>query len=222
MQIVYYAHQNSLTGNMRVNLMQNSDAKVEDEMTVYGYARVSSKTQCFDGQVDALRAAGCQKIVSEKMTGKDINGRKALQALLAKVREGDVIVVVKLDRFARSTKDLLTMVEDLKDRGVGFKSLGEPWCDTTSAHGKLMLTILGGMAEFERELIRQRCAAGIERAKEHGVKFGRRPVLNPHQRAEARRLLAEGHTQRSIARLLGVDQATISRMASSAEEAQHV
>jgi DNA invertase Pin-like site-specific DNA recombinase len=182
-------------------------------MTVYGYARVSSKTQCYNGQIDALRQAGCDDIIGEKQSGKDINGRKALVSLLAKVREGDTIVVYKLDRFARSTRDLLNMLADLGERGVGFKSLGDPWCDTTTPHGKLMLTIMGGLAEFERELIRSRCAAGIERAKERGVKFGRRPILNPHQRAEARRLLAEGTTQRSIARLLGVDQATISRMA---------
>jgi DNA invertase Pin-like site-specific DNA recombinase len=101
---------------------------------------------------------------------------------------------------------------DPAPRGVGFKSLTDAWCDTTTPHGKLMLTIMAGLAEFERELIRARCSAGIERAKERGVKFGRRPVLNPHQRAEARRLLAEGATQRSIARLLGVDQSTVSRM----------
>lgn len=180
---------------------------------IYGYARVSSKSQCFNGQVDALKAAGCDEIVSEKVSGKDIDGRKALQGLLAKVREGDVIIVHKLDRWARSVVDLLSTLDDLSKRGVGFKSLGDSWCDTTTASGRFVMTVMGGMAEFQRSLIRERCAEGIARAKAEGRHLGRTHALNPHQRQRARELLEAGETQRSVARLLGVGQATIGRLA---------
>jgi DNA invertase Pin-like site-specific DNA recombinase len=179
---------------------------------IYGYARVSSETQSYDGQLEALKAAGCQKIFAEKYTGKTAGDRKQLQALLGKVAEGDLIVVTKIDRFARSTLDLLTMLKDLEARDVGFKSLGDPMIDTTSAHGELLLTMLGAIATFERRLIRQRCSEGIARAKAEGRNLGRKSALNVHQRREALRMLGDGETQRSVARLLGVGQATIARL----------
>jgi DNA invertase Pin-like site-specific DNA recombinase len=170
---------------------------------IYGYARVSSETQSYDGQLEALKAAGCQKIFAEKYTGKTAGDRKQLQALLGKASEANVVVVTKIDRFARSTLDLLTMLKDLEARGVGFKSLGDPTIDTTSAHGELLLTMLGAIATFERRLIRQRCSEGIARAKAEGRHLGRKPALNVHQRREALRMLADGETQRAVARLLG-------------------
>jgi DNA invertase Pin-like site-specific DNA recombinase len=128
---------------------------------IYGYARVSSVTQSFDGQIEALRATGCTEVFAEKFTGKAATDRKQLQALLVKTQRGDVIIVTKIDRFARSTLDLLAMLKDLEARGVGFRSLGEPMIDTTSAHGELMLTLLGAFATFERRVIRERCAEGM-------------------------------------------------------------
>ena len=182
---------------------------------IYGYARVSSETQSYDGQLETLKAAGSQKIFAEKYTGKTAGDRKQLQAMLGKICEGDVVVVTKIDRFARSTLDLLTMLKDLEARGVGFKSLDDPMIDTTSAHGELLLTMLGAIATFERRLIRQRCSEGIARAKAEGRHLGRKPALNVHQRREALRMLGDGETQRAVARLLGVGQATIARLAAA-------
>jgi DNA invertase Pin-like site-specific DNA recombinase len=175
---------------------------------MYGYARVSSETQSYEGQLEALRATGCENLCREIYRQGD---RKQLQALLGQVGEGDVVVVAKIDRFARSTLDLLTMLKDL-EAGVGFKSLGDPMIDTTSAYGELLLTMLGAIATFERRLIRQRCSEGTARAKAEGKHLGRKPALNVHQRREALRMLSEGETQRAVARLLGVGQATIARL----------
>jgi DNA invertase Pin-like site-specific DNA recombinase len=189
--------------------MQNLNAKV------IGYARVSSEGQSLEGQIAELRAAGCTEVVSEKVSGKTACDRAALVKLLKRASEGDTIVVTKLDRFARSLKDLLNILDELAGRGVGFKALNTP-IDTTSHYGRLVTQIFGAVAEFERSLIRERCGAGLERAKERGVQLGRRHKLNPHQRREALRLLGEGETQGSVARLLGCDQATISRLARAA------
>jgi DNA invertase Pin-like site-specific DNA recombinase len=185
-------------------------------MTSYGYARVSSKGQSFDGQVEALKAAGCDQVLSEKFSGKAAADRKQLQAMLRKVGESDTIVVTKLDRFARSTRDLLNMLHELGQRGVAFRSLGEAWCDTTTAYGKLLTTILGGVAEFERELIKGRCEEGRTRARAEGRPLGRRHALDPHQRQKAREMLQAGHGQRSVARLFGVGHGTIARIAAAA------
>jgi DNA invertase Pin-like site-specific DNA recombinase len=163
-----------------------------------------------------ITPAGCT-VVAEKQSGKALDDRKELQKLLARVERGDVIIVTKIDRFARSTLDLLTMLKDLEARGVGFRSLGEPQIDTTSAHGELMLTMLGAIATFERKLIRQRCAEGLARAKAEGRPLGRKHALDPHQRREAKAMLESGRTQRDVARLLGVGQATIARLAAGAQ-----
>jgi DNA invertase Pin-like site-specific DNA recombinase len=179
---------------------------------LYGYARVSSDTQDHAGQVEALRAAGCEQIFAEKQTGKTAADRKQLQVLLAKAQPGDVIVVTKLDRFARSTRDLLNMLHDLEQCGVGFRSLGDT-IDTTTPAGRLMLQMLAAIAQFERDMIAERCRAGLARAKSEGRQLGRKPVLNAHQRERAKAMLKAGETQRSVARLLGVGQATIARLA---------
>jgi DNA invertase Pin-like site-specific DNA recombinase len=181
-------------------------------MATYGYARVSSLTQDYSPQVAALTKAGCEEIIGEKVSGKDAEGRERLQALLAQVAEGDIIVVTKLDRFARNTRELLNMLHDLGERGVGFKSLGDP-VDTTTPQGRLVTQIFAALAEFERALIRERCAIGTAAAKARGVKWGRKHKLTPHQRNWVVAQLAAGASQRELARQLNVDQSTISRMA---------
>ena len=140
-----------------------------------GYARVSTEGQSLETQLEQLGNAGCLNIFSEKASGK----QKSLQP-------GAVVVVTRLDRLARSTIDLLTTIKQIADKGCLFKSLAEPWADTTSPAGRLMLTVLGGLAEFERELIKIRTSEGRERARRAGVKMGRKPILSAHQIAEIR------------------------------------
>ena len=126
---------------------------------------------------------------------------------------GDVLMVTRLDRLARSTRDLLNILDAVGKAGAAFKSLGDAWADTTTQHGRLMLTVLGGLAEFERELILARTGAGRARAKAQGVRFGRPPSLTSHQRREAMERLAHGAAQAELARSYGVSQSTISRLA---------
>src|SRR6476661_7383007 len=142
-------------------------------MMRYGYARVSSKTQDYSVQVDALNAAGCERIFSEKRSGKSAKDRPEFSKLMRALVPGDTVVVNKLDRLARSSRDLHNILHELQERECGFVSLGESWCDSTSEVGRLMLTIMGGIADFERDLIRKRCEEGIERAKANGKQFGR-------------------------------------------------
>src|SRR5262245_28461439 len=130
-----------------------------------GYARVSSHGQDHEGQIDALKATGCTKIFAEKASGKSVNGRPEFAKLMKRLKPGDVVMVAKLDRLARSARDLHNIIHDLQERGCGFVSLGESWCNTTTDAGRLMLTIMGGIAEFERSLIRKRCEDGIRRAR---------------------------------------------------------
>ena len=120
-----------------------------------GYARVSSSTQDHAAQVEALKAAGCERIFSEKASGKTTNGRPEFAKLMKALTYGDVVAVVKLDRLARSSRDLQNILHELQEKGCGFVSLGESWCDTTTDVGRLVMTIMGGIAEFERSLIRK-------------------------------------------------------------------
>jgi DNA invertase Pin-like site-specific DNA recombinase len=177
----------------------------------YGYARVSSDTQDYQAQVDALKAAGCKRIYSEKASGKSTNGRPELGKMLKALDAGDVVTVTKLDRIARSSRDLHNILGDLKDREVGFVSLGDSWCDTTSDVGRLVLAIMAGIAEFERSLIRQRCQAGIDRAKAKGVKFGRPVTLDASKRRKIAERYAKGETMRALALDYDVGEATIWR-----------
>src|SRR5262249_45187673 len=149
---------------MRHSTFRKSDFHKWGSMK-YGYARVSSGSQDHAAQVEALKAAGCERIYSEKASGKSTNGRPELAKLLKRLEPEDVVMVTKLDRIARSARDLLNIVHDLKDRDCGFTSLGDSWCDTTNEMGRFMLTVMSGIAELERDLIRKRCQAGIERAK---------------------------------------------------------
>jgi DNA invertase Pin-like site-specific DNA recombinase len=158
--------------------------------------------QTLAAQDAQLHAAGCAKVYSEKVSGAQTD-RAELAKLLKRLDEGDVLVVTRLDRLARSTRDLLS---------AGFRSLADAWADTTTPHGRLMLTVLGELAEFERELIRARTGEGRKRAQARGVKFGRPPKLNAHQRKEAIARMRNGQTQADIARTYGVDATTIGRL----------
>jgi DNA invertase Pin-like site-specific DNA recombinase len=178
----------------------------------YGYARVSSKSQDYQGQLDALKAAGCDKIYSEKITGKTTDDRRQFKRLMKDLLPGDIVVVVKLDRLARSGRDLHNILHELDANECGFVSLGESWCDTTTSVGRLIIAIMAGIAQFERELIRQRCDEGLERARANGVKFGRKPKLSAFQIDEVKRRLEAGESQSDVGRLFGVSHQTIGRL----------
>jgi len=180
-------------------------------MTIYGYARVSTDGQTVASQVADLKAAGAVKVYAETASGAKTD-RAELAKVLRVLKPGDVLMVTRLDRLARSTRDLLNTLHALGERQVGFRSLVDTWADTTTPHGRLMLTVLGGLAEFERELIRARTGEGRKRAMARGVQFGRPPKLNQHQRQEALGRLAAGDTQADIARTYGVDPTTIGRL----------
>jgi DNA invertase Pin-like site-specific DNA recombinase len=158
-----------------------------------------------------LHAAGCAKVYSETASGA-VTGRKALARALAVLKEGDTLIVTRLDRLARSTRDLLNTLDTIARKAAGFKSLADAWADTTTPHGRLMLTVLGGLAEFERELIRARTGEGRARAKARGVHMGRPPKLTPHQRREALKRREAGETLTDIARTYGVAHTTIARL----------
>jgi DNA invertase Pin-like site-specific DNA recombinase len=183
-------------------------------MTVFGYARVSTDGQTLAAQNAALHAAGCVKVYAEKASGAKTE-RAELRKVVSRLREGDVLVVTRLDRLARSTRDLLNTLDEITKRGAGFKSLADSWADTTTAHGRLMLTILGGLAEFERELIRARTGEGRTRAKAKGVHMGRPSKLTPHQQREAIARRDAGEALTDIARTYGVSHTTIGRLTSA-------
>src|ERR1700747_1321672 len=180
-------------------------------MTVFGYARVSTDGQTLAAQDAALRGSGCAKVFSETASGAKTD-RAALRKAIAALREGDTLVVTRLDRLARSTRDLLNVLDEIAKRGAGFKSLADTWADTTTPHGRLMLTILGGLAEFERELIRARTGEGRTRAKARGQSLGRPFKLTPHQRSDAIRRRDRGEPLSDIARSYNVHPSTISRL----------
>jgi DNA invertase Pin-like site-specific DNA recombinase len=180
-------------------------------MTAYGYARVSTNGQDLTSQEAELRTAGCAKVFKEKVSGAKTD-RAELAKVIRRLEAGDMVIVTRLDRLARSTRDLLNVLATIGERQAGFRSLKDSWADTTTAHGRLMLTVLGGLAEFERELIRARTGEGRKRAKDRGVKFGRPAALTTHQRHEALQRLANGEAQADLARSYGVSQATISRL----------
>jgi len=180
-------------------------------MAIFGYARVSTRDQDLTAQIAELEAAGCAKVFREKTSGSR-GDRAELGKALDRLEPGDVLVVTRLDRLARSTRDLLNVIDAVSKRGAGFKSLKDTWADTTTPHGRLMLTVLGGLAEFERELIRARTGEGRKRAKERGVKFGRPRKLTPHQRQKAMERRAAGETLADIARDYAVAATTIGRL----------
>jgi len=178
---------------------------------IYGYARVSTDGQSMATQVAALAAAGAERVFRETASGAQA-GRAQLRRAIAALEEGDVLTVTRLDRLARSTRDLLSILAAVAGRKAGFRSLGDAWADTTTAHGRLMLAVLGGLAEFERELICARTGEARTRAKARGVRMGRKPKLTARQQREAARRRDAGEPVREIARSYNVSHSTISRL----------
>jgi DNA invertase Pin-like site-specific DNA recombinase len=181
-------------------------------MALIGYSRVSTDGQSLAAQDASLREAGCTKIFAEKASGAKTD-RKALAKAIKALDVGDVLIVTRLDRLARSSRDLLNTLHAIGEAKAGFRSLGDAWADTTTPHGRLMVTVLAGLAEFERELIRARTSEGRTRAKARGVHMGRPSKLTPHQRREAIARLDAGESQSDIARSYGVAHTTIGRLA---------
>jgi DNA invertase Pin-like site-specific DNA recombinase len=184
---------------------------MEAQMAVIGYARVSTQDQHLTGQLEALKAAGAENIYREKISGARAD-RPQLAKLMATLNQGDVVLVTKLDRLGRSTRELLDLIERIGNAGAAFRSLGDPLFDTTSSQGRLLTTLLAAIAEFERELIRERTGEGRKRAMANGVKFGRKPKLSEYQRQEALKRRADGETLASIAKSYAVDISMISRL----------
>lgn len=175
-----------------------------------GYARVSTQSQDLEQQCALLIQRGCQRIFEEKVSGAK-RDRPELNRLLDHLRPGDVVTVTRLDRLARSTTDLLHIAERLKNIGAGLRSLAEPWADTTSPAGRMVLTIFAGIADFERSLISERTSAGRAAAKAKGVRFGPKPALSSEQIIHARLMIEEGKPVSEVARLLSVHRATLYR-----------
>ena len=176
-----------------------------------GYARVSTTGQNLDVQKEQLQLAGCEIIYQEKRTGFD-RRRPQLEKMLRKISYEDTLKVSSHDPLARSTHDLFEITHTLEENGAQFRSLREPWADTTSAMGKFLLTVFSGLSELERDLIKDRTAEGRILAQKRGVKFGRKPKLTNHQQDQVRRMLNEGQSMRSISRHFNVGVDTIDRI----------
>ena len=176
---------------------------------ILGYARVSTDAQDLTSQLAQLKAAGCERVFREKISGATAN-RPQLRKLLAAVTHGNVVIIPAVDRFSRDTTDLLLIARDLQKAGAGLRSIAEPVVDTTSDFAELVLAMLGVAAKLERRRIKERTERGRVDAKVKGVKFGHKPKLTPHQQREAiKRRDKEGETLRSIARSYNVSTATI-------------
>jgi DNA invertase Pin-like site-specific DNA recombinase len=180
-------------------------------MAILGYARVSTADQTLKGQLEGLKAAGADPIYREKVSGVRAD-RPQLAKLMGSLKPRDIVLVTKLDRLGRSTRELLDLIDRIGKAGASFRSLGDPLWDTGSSQGRLLSTLLAAIAEFERELIRERTGEGRKRAMAAGVKFGRKPKLSEYQRAEAIKRRASGETLASIARSYAVDISMISRL----------
>ena len=187
--------------------------QIHPEKRLIGYARVSTYGQTLDSQLEQLRAAGCgsRNIYREKVTGARAD-RRELNRMLSKLAPGDVVTVTRIDRLASSTFDLFAIVKSIVDAKAQFRSLAEPWADTGTSTGSLMLAVLGGLADVERDLIRTRTAEGRSRAKAQGKQMGRPPSLTPAQQKEAIRRRAQGATLEELAHIYSVSRATISRL----------
>ncbi|MCC8956132.1 recombinase family protein [Bradyrhizobium sp. Pear77] len=181
-------------------------------MATLGYARVSTQDQHLTGQLEALKAAGADTIYREKVSGARAD-RPQLAKLMAAIKAGDVVLVTKLDRLGRSTRELLDLIERIGKAGAVFRSLGDPLFDTSSAQGQLLATMLAAIAQFERSLIAERTGEGRKRAMANKVKFGRKRKLSDYQREEAVKRRAAGESLASIAKSYAVDVSMISRLA---------
>ena len=177
-------------------------------MATYGYARVSTADQDLTVQEEALRAAGCECIRAEKISGTSRQGRQELETLLQFLREGDALVVTRVDRLARSIYDLQGIVRELQAKGVTLRATEQP-IDTATAAGKCFLDMLGVFAEFETNLRKERQMEGIAKAKAKGVYKGRKPSIDT---AEVRRLREEGKGATEIAKHLGIGRASVYRV----------
>uniref|UniRef100_UPI0038B9523C recombinase family protein n=1 Tax=Paraburkholderia sediminicola TaxID=458836 RepID=UPI0038B9523C len=200
-------------------MRDDNDPDTRDLLTnglLIGYARVSTQDQKLTRQRKALKAAGCVRLFEEKQSGAK-RSRTELARMLDHLREGDVVIVTALDRLARSTRDLFDIAEHLKAIGAGLRSLAEPWADTTSPAGRMVLTVFAGIADFERSLLIERTTAGRKAAAERGVKFGRPLALTEDQQALAKKLIEEGRGAGDVARMLGVHRATLYRALGRAE-----
>jgi DNA invertase Pin-like site-specific DNA recombinase len=186
-------------------------------LTTYGYARVSTQSQTLAAQRDALHAAGAEKLFSEKISG-DGRHRPGLERLIKALEPGDVVLVTRLDRLARSTKDLLVTLDHIGKSGATFKSLADTWADTTTPHGRLLLAVLGSLAEFERSLIAERTSTGRKRAMANGVHFGPKFKLTLHQRKEAKARHDAGETFVDIGKSMNVSYMTIARAVTRMED----
>lgn len=183
-----------------------------------GYARVSTYGQTLDAQLEQLKADGCTKIYREKAGGTQPD-RPELLRMLKSLAFGDVVTVTRIDRLARSTFHLFAIVKQILDAKGQFRSLAEPWADSSTSTGQLMLAVLGGLAEVERDLIRTRTAEGRSRAMARGQHMGRPPALTTQQQAEARQQRQDGATLKELAKSYNVSKATISRLAHKDEVA---
>ena len=191
--------------------MKSLDNPCANVSRIIGYARVSTDGQTLDAQLASLKAAGATKVYSEKISGAKTDRRQLANAIAA-LAAGDVLLVTRLDRLARSTRDLLNVLAMVSDKQAGFRSLADPMIDTTSPHGKLILAVLGALAEFERSMILARTGEGRTRAKARGVRFGRKPKLSEYQVKEALARRANGESLAVIGRTYGVSHSTISRL----------
>ena len=162
---------------------------------IMGYARVSTIGQNLNSQKDKLKEYGCEKIFEEKFTGSD-RKRVQLEKMLQKIDDGDTLIITRLDRLARSAVDLFDIVKEIEEKGASFKSLNEPWADTTSSMGKFLTTVFSGLSELERSIINERTEEGRIAARKRGVKFGRKFKLTKHQQDEVREMLKAGRSIR--------------------------
>lgn len=178
-------------------------------MAIIGYARVSSTGQSLEVQLDKLREAGAEEIFAEKRSGTTTDDRQELEHALRFARKGDVLVVTRMDRLARSVSDLRKLIDDLTARGVGFRVVDQAAVDTTTPNGRLMLNMLAAFAEFETDLRKDRQREGIDKAKARGVYQGR-PASLP--RDQVRALRAEGMGATDIAKRLGMGRASVYRL----------
>lgn len=176
-----------------------------------GYARVSTTGQNLESQIEHLQTEGCDTIFQEKLTGVD-RRRPQLEKMLKSLKAEDTLIVTSLDRLARSTHDLFIITKKIESAEASFRSMREPWADTTSSMGKFLLTVFAGLSELERNIINERTEEGRVSARKRGVKFGRKLKLTSHQQDQVRTMLKDGQSIRAIARHFNVGVATIDRI----------
>ncbi|WP_050387331.1 recombinase family protein [Bradyrhizobium pachyrhizi] len=184
-------------------------------MTIFGYARVSTSGQELEIQIAQLEAAGCERILCEKESGMN-DRRRELTRLLRRLRKGDTVIVPALDRLTRGGPfKMLRVLDDITSRGAAYRSLAEPWADTTNELGEVLAALVGYIARKTREDIIHRTSEGRKRAREKGIRFGRKPKLSPDKQKAARQLCEAGKSQKDVASAFGVSSSTISRICSA-------